>query len=264
VKSGELIPAAYGDHGLDLIGDVDLLLPRSDMNRARRVLSAAGFRQAYFEPAQGELVDRDLADIARIEAVHYEMAPFLKIEPLGQVSPEFAQMARERDRNPVRKHNDELFLVIELDIHHNLAADIEADGFFERSVPSCHGVGRTLSAADHLWCILTRHYAETALHGKRSLRPLAYAAPLISAEQMNWDIVGKVAAELELGATLYYYLATLDRLAPGHVPRELLHGLHPSRSSRARDWGWQLSGTLGLVDPFPVAALARERARAEA
>jgi hypothetical protein len=73
---------------------------------------------------------------------------------------------------------------------------------------------------------------------------------------MNWDVVGKVAAELELGATLYYYLATLDRLAPGYVPGELLHCLHPSRSSRARDWGWQLASTLGLVDPFPLATPA--------
>jgi hypothetical protein len=253
LKSAELVPSAYGPRALGFLVDADLLVPRGGLGEARRVLYAHGFRQAFFDSGTGRLVDRDVRDIAQIEGAHYELAPFCRTEELA-LAPAAADFVRRRSDHPVYVTGGRPVIVLEIDVHHAIASDVEPEPLLERAVPSCHGVGSTLSPADHLWFLLTRHYNEVALHGKTSLRTFAYALPLVASGAVDWVVVSRIAAELSLGPTLYYYLAFLDRLAPGHVPRSLLDELHPCRNPRIRDWGWQLAKLFETTDPFPLEA----------
>jgi hypothetical protein len=254
-KSAELTHAAFDSHSLGLCTDVDILVPRKSVPEARRRLFCMGFRQAHFQRETGELIDFDIEVTAKTDLTHYEL-PFFRLLVEIDLDEEAKAFVKEINDQPLFIVNGKAILIVEVDPHHGISREIKSEPLFERSVPSCHGVGRTFSAADHLWFNLTRLYTEVGIHGKDSFRPIAYTLPVIASDEVDWDVVSQVAAELSLGTSLYYYLQFADWLAPGHVPAELLHSLHPTRSSRLRDWGWQLNKLLDDVDPFPFEELS--------
>lgn len=73
--------------------------------------------------------------------------------------------------------DDRFLLVIEIDVHHGIASDVESESFFERAVPSVHGVASTMSPTDHVWVVTSRLYNEVSLYGMNSLRSFAYVLP---------------------------------------------------------------------------------------
>jgi len=249
-KGGELVARHYGDHSLGLIADLDVLVPRNQIEITKQVLYQLGFRHATFDPVDRCMRDRDCRDVADIELHHYELAPFTKVvrpDDLASV----ADAAAMIDRHPLHVDDQGPLIVLQVDVHHNVAADAETEGFFERAVPSTHGVAETFSHADNVWFNLTRHYNEVALHDQRSLRPFAYTLPEITCGAVDWDVVEKVAAELCLGPTLWYFLAFCSELAPGAVPPTTLDAIDATTTSRVRDWGWQLGKLFDFRETFP-------------
>jgi hypothetical protein len=252
LKSAELIPRAFGVHGLGLLVDVDVMVPRRYLGDVRRVLFSMDMRQAVFDPTTGMLVDRDIAEIGKIESTHYELAPFCLIQEFNP-DDEIAALLMARNDHPIYLVGNKVVVVIEIDVHHGIATDVPSDQFFERAVRSYHGVGFTMCAADHAWFVLTRLYNEVALYQKQSLRAFAYTIPLVATGGIDWGVMSRVADELRLGPTLYYYLKFISWLLPGFVPDSLLELIHPLRNSRVRDWGWQLGKLFGVMEPFPLA-----------
>lgn len=249
-KGSELVWRYFGGRALDVGGDADLLVPRGQIDEAKAVLYGLGFRQAEFDPATGGLVPRDVARVAALEGRHYELAPFVKAVELPQ-EPELVELARARNRAPLHLVGEVAMLVMEIDVHHNVATDTDVSGFFDRAVASSLGVGETLSPADHLWLNLSRYYNEVGIHGLESLRPIAYTLPLLTRDEINWSTVVSSARELALGPTLHYPLDLCARLAPGSVPDDALKGIASSADSRIRDWGWQLGKPFGFHEEFP-------------
>jgi Uncharacterised nucleotidyltransferase len=249
-KSGELLPAAFAPHAVGMSADVDILVPRTAIPEARRILFGMGFQQAEVRTDTGQLVDYDIAILAKVDLTHYEVGAFRSLAELN-FSEEEMEFVKQLEGQPVFVLNNKATMVLEIDLHHGISKEINSEPLFARNVPSCHGVGRTFSPADHVWFNLTRLYTEVGQHGKQSFRPIAYTLPIITSGKVDWDVVSRMAVELSLGASLYYYLQLADWLAPNHVPSEVLYSLHPARSNRLRDWGWQLSRLMGTVDPFP-------------
>ncbi|MDQ3935654.1 MAG: nucleotidyltransferase family protein [Actinomycetota bacterium] len=249
-KGCELIPRHFGGRPLGITADADLLVPRDQIEQARSVLYKLDYRHAWYSAERGALVDTDVAAVAELELSHYELAPFRKLVPLvGLAEPE---APGPPDIHPLDFGPGGAVVAVEIDLHHNVATDADAEPFFERAVPSTHGVGATFSPADHVWFNLSRYYNEVALHDKRSLRPIAYTVPEVASGAVDWDVVERVAGELALGPTLYYYLALCDRLAPGHVPESTLAAVRASTKSRMRDWGWQLGKLFDFEEEFPA------------
>jgi len=249
-KGGELIARHFGGHSPGLVGDVDLLIPRTGIETAKIVLYSLGFRHGYFDESSGSLRDRDIRNVAEIELHHYELAPFTKLSEL-EPDPSLAELAKCHNDNPLFMAGSRPIVVVEIDLHHNVAADIEPEMFFDRAVPSVHSGAETLSAADHVWLNLSSYYNEVALHDKRSLRPLAYTIPEISSSALDWDVVEQMSIELSLGPTLYYYLALFNELVPQRIPARTLEAIRVATKSGVRDWGWQLSKIFDFHERFP-------------
>lgn len=232
--------------------DVDILVRREDVQEAKAVLYRLGYLQSYFDHQTFRLVPRDVQQIGEVEAVHYELAPFRK-GISGDCPDEYREALASRAEAPAYVRDGHLTVVVEIDLHHNVATDTNVEQLFMRAVPSSSFNAQTLSAADHLWLNCARFYNETALFGKRSLRPLAYTAPLLR-ETIDWDVVIGTARDLELSASLYYPLRTLMELTGRQVPAEVLDRVNPRTRLCERDFGWQLGPLFGFVEPFPFGA----------
>ncbi|MEV0633530.1 nucleotidyltransferase family protein [Streptomyces sp. NPDC050619] len=255
-KGGELLPRHFPGHSLGLMGDGDILVPRDRIETVKSVLYGLGFRHAVFDAAQGTVRDRDLCDVAETELRHYELASFVKTVEV--TDPVVLEAARAHHAHPLYALPDRAVILTAIDVHHNVALDADPGPLFDRAVPSCLGVGETLSPADHVWLNLSRYYNEVAIHGACSLRPFAYTIPEIAAGDVAWDVVEQVARELALGPTLSYFLRFCDQVAPGRIPPGTLAAVHQSAGSRVRDWGWQLAKLFDFQEAFPADAFAPE------
>jgi hypothetical protein len=257
LKGAELVRRFRGSSAVDVGGDIDLLVRRGDLDETKAVLYSLGYRQSEFSPESGSLVPRDVAAIGQMEATHYELAPFRKLVPLPPGFP-IERLEAAAINSPVVRVGEAISLVVEIDVHHNVAADTEPEGLFARAVASVWPGAMTLSMADHLWVNLSRNYVETAIHGKCSLRPFAYTLPIIAAEAVDWDMLVSEARALELGPTLYYPLATFARLLPDTIPDEVIERVRRTAPNSPRDWGWQLARPFGFDEKFPSYALGRD------
>lgn len=233
-----------------IMSDVDLLVKRNDVGRAKAELYRLGYRQAAFNRARRRLDEADVAAVADTEAHHYELFPFLRLDPI-RLDDDARALLRKRGRLPVVASGGELKVVIGLDVHHGVATDIATEPLMRRSRRSSFPAGRSLSPADHLWLVTARLYNETALHGKRSLRDFAYLVALLTQERIRWDDVLQSAADYEMHAALYYYFMFLSWLAPDTIPLDVLERLSPLHTKRLRDWGWQLGVLFDALDPQP-------------
>jgi hypothetical protein len=160
------------------------------------------------------------------------------------------RLAASWQRRPLWVVGGQPYVVLEVDVHHGLAADIESAPFFQRAVNSIYPNALTLSSGDHLWFTISRYYNEVALHGKRSLRDFAYSAALIHSAP-DWDRVLTAASEYSLHPSLYYYLYFLNKITSARVPSEVLNELFPVSKVRLRDWGWQIGKLFDGVEPWP-------------
>lgn len=251
-KGAELVPRFFRGHAIGLMRDLDFLVARDQLARAKRTLFTLGFRQARFDPETGELTEHDPIEVAEVESNHYELVAFVQPRTRPDLDADEKQLAAQVAAPPLWVHDGRVTVVVEIDLHHQVAVDIPSKGFFSRSIPSAHGFGLAMSDTDHLWVIASRYYVEVAQHGKRKLRDLAYLAPLLARCEIDWDLVLTVCEEYKLHSSLYYHLAFLDALLGGVVPEAYLAKLEPRGDRRLRDWGWQLAPLFDFIDPMPL------------
>jgi hypothetical protein len=235
-----------GPRALGAMGDVDVLVRRGDVVRIIPLLYRAGYAPGRFEDGAYSL--RDVQEIGAHEAEHYELSPYNRPVRLALDAAVLAAGQGLR-RSVLHITPTEVWVRLEVDVHHAVASDIESEGFFARAVGPPER--RTFSDADHLWFGLSRLYTEVALYGKTSLRDLAYLGPLVARGDVDWAVITSAAADYELRPAIYYFLAVLDQLAGCVVPPTTMAELNPARGLRHRDWGWQISKLLGGVDPPP-------------
>jgi hypothetical protein len=255
-KGAELLERYYRPHGLSFAVDYDVLVERESLVEAQRILFGLGYRPAVYRRGEG-LVDRDIGAIATIESGHYQLPSFMRVaEPdLDRDIVELARELGETGDGPLIRDDDRLVVVVECDVHHRVAADVDTGPLFERAVPSALGAGSTLGPADHLWFTLSRLYVEVALHRKRSLRDFAYLLPLVAEGGVDWSVVLESGVETELRPHLFYFLSFMRELLGGGVPAEVLDALEPTRGGRDHDWGWQLGKLFSTVEPSPLPAI---------
>jgi hypothetical protein len=253
-KGVDLTPRYFADGSPSAMNDVDLLVRRDEIGRARTALLGLGFRQAYFDETRGALVDADIADIAEVERVHYELYPFRRILPIDFESGIAAELRTSPAKQPLLFDDDGgAWFIDEIDLHHSVALDVDPQPLFARARASVVPGALALDAADQLWLITSRCYNEVALHGKRSLRDFAYMLGMLRHESIDWDRVLAVACEYEMRPALYYYLRFADSLFSNPVVDPAIWSrLDPRQGSRARDWGWQLACLFETLDPFPA------------
>lgn len=251
IKGAEHIDALFQGKPISLIFDVDILIPYSEIELTKVALHSIGYRQSVFDDENNQYIDRDLKTIAKMELDHYELAPFSKAIPFD-LSVAERELIGESNFYPIRFIDDIPVVIIDIDIHHKVAYDVESEILFSRACKSKTGVGGTLSPEDHLWITCSRYYTEVAQHGKRSLRDLAYITAMLQIENFDWDYVLTVAKEYDIYASLYYLLSFIKSINPrANIPDNILQQLAPTNGKRMRDWGWQLGVLFDRVEPCP-------------
>lgn len=253
MKGAEIVERFFGGHGLTFLNDVDLLVARDDIQAIKRILYANGYAQHLFNRDRQALLPRDVREIAEIEAAHYELAPFNRLEEI-ELDDDEAAFVRAWDWHPVWAVGQRFFVVAEFDVHYAVAFDVPGEEFFPRCVPSALGAGRSMSLADQLWFVTSRFYNEVGASGKATLRDIAYLTAVLAGGGIDWDVVVDAAERYDLRPSLYYYFCFADWLAGGGVlPSWVVQRLRPSLGARGRDWGWQLAKLIGSDETFSPA-----------
>jgi Uncharacterised nucleotidyltransferase len=252
-KGGEISARWFNRRGLGFYNDLDLLVPSASLARIKRHLIRSGYFQGVYDPIHHTLVDRDLGVVARIESTHYELAPFNKLQPMHG-SPVALSLAAAWKQHPLWVEEGRCRVVVEFDIHNQVALDISSPPLFQRAVPSAVSGALTLSPADHLWFTLSRYYNEVGLHGKSSLRDLVFAAMILRSDNLDWEVVLRNVCDLDIRPSVYYWLRFLADLIPTSVPNEVLSALDPRNGSRSRDWGWQFGKLFDSLEEVPALA----------
>ncbi|WFU25165.1 nucleotidyltransferase family protein [Bradyrhizobium sp. CB1717] len=246
-KGAALTDRWYG-RPLGCMADVDLLVHKDAVIATIKILYDLGYRPSEFHGDHGVLRLRSQAEILHHEAQHYELVPYNRLEPIELSGAEISAIQGVH-RHAIRLIDGRPQVLMEVDLHHGVATDMDCDFFFDRAVTGPHG--RTFSDSDHLWFGLSRLYAEVALYGKQSLRDFGYLAPLLTRGSLDWSLIANMAAEHELRPALFYFLSFLDDLAGHVVDPSVLDALSPRRGLRYRDWGWQLGKLFDTVEPPP-------------
>jgi Uncharacterised nucleotidyltransferase len=230
------------------MADVDLLVHKDAVIATIEILYDLGYKPSEFNNDHSALRLRSQSEILYHEAKHYELVPYNRLEPIELSGAEISAI-QDTHRHAIRLIDGRPQVLMEVDIHHGVATDMDCDFFFGRAVTG--PLGSTFSDSDHLWFGLSRLYAEVALHGKKSLRDFGYLAPLLTRGSVDWSLITSMAAAHELRPALFYFLSFLDDLAGHVIDRGVLDALSPQRGLRYRDWGWQLGKLFDTVEPPP-------------
>jgi hypothetical protein len=258
-KGVEFLLSCFEARSVGMLFDVDLLVAREDIEEVKAILHGMGLRQSIFSREQETLVGRDVADTARLESSHYELAPFSQMFHLD-LSDDELEVARSWNQHPVYIiGKNQAVAVVEVDIHHRVALDIESKPLFARGTASAMQPAMTLSSGDLIWFTVSRFYTEVALNAKRSLRDFAYVAEFIRTREVDWDVVQGAAIEYDIAPSLFYFLSFVARFDGVHVPDAVLEQLNPIGKGRLRDWGWQLGCLFEFVERYPLHGLAPQR-----
>ncbi|WP_203072154.1 nucleotidyltransferase family protein [Falsiroseomonas ponticola] len=241
-----------------MAADLDILLPRSLVEEAKCALYALGYRQMIFDRQARMLIRRDVQEIAALEAQHYELVAFNRQVDFALTDAE-RQAASDFCKMPLWVFADAAALVLEVDLHHGIASDVDCEALLARRVVR-QGLP-TLCDADHLWFGLARYYNEVAIHGKRSLRDLAYLAPLVRFGEVDWGVFAQQTNDTMTHAPVSHLLGFLNALSGDSVPSEVFAAIKPTDDNRFRDWGSLLPQLFGMQDKVPAAIAERLEAR---
>ncbi|HTU45724.1 MAG TPA: nucleotidyltransferase family protein [Bryobacteraceae bacterium] len=254
---GAEIHLRYFDYALGGMGDVDILVRRSQIEAARAELHGLGYRHGRLNREghpdwMAEIHWFSPQEIAAHEADHYELAQLMRVERFHVSVREAALLRLQRVRLPVLRESDGGWLLgVCVDLHHGVAANLPSEPFFAAADPGTCGAALSMTATDLVWSTTSRYYIEVAAEAKRSLRDLAYVIAALG-DAIDWTRVERLAVDYELGASLYYPLAFLRRAFGAAVPDAVLEASSPLKTPRGRDWGWQLGVLFDFMEPWPL------------
>lgn len=231
---------AASPHGGEAIAnDVDILIPRLSVAPARSALERMGFSQHVVSHAGQIQLVADEA-IKTFEATHYELFPFTKVIRAPQID----HLARGIDdlglTHPFVVEDGQVYVAVELDIHHNLSHGIDASRVLD-AVCDIEMDGHNLSQLDwetHIWFVAARVYHEVMVLSSRKLRPLVDIGRILSFATLDWKRVIEVSKDYALSPSLYYPLCWISEQLPGTVPEGILSTLDSDRAAQGlHDFG---------------------------
>lgn len=249
-KGVELLERYFHARALSLISDLDILVPPADIAKTKEALRNLGYDQSDFDSRRGVMLRRTDAEISQYEENSNEVFMFSKIVDLPAALPETISDIVSNFPNPVFHVDGKHLLILSVDVHHTLSRNLDMADVYSRSVPSIHGIGKTLSPSDHFWFTALKYYLEVGVHGEgKNLRTLAYLCAMLRSG-VSWPVVIEQVKKLRSETALYYVTTFLAKLHGTEIPSILNHA-DPRDHSRVRDWGWQMPKLFGFMDRLP-------------
>lgn len=203
--------ALYGSFGLRKYADIDLLIEKSELSRAKKVLQALGYKQGAYKKDEEELrfIEAPRSEVLRREIYTHETEPFRKVDQSGETV--------EIDINFIP-----YWLGSENQSQRHLAAaGVLLRGSHRVSCPggfiTCLNAEAALvHAACHLHSEATlflQHDQETKAGAEIALYRLVDAA-LLASKVVDWRAVRALSIEIDRLHSLEYTMVLLRELFP--------------------------------------------------
>jgi len=187
-------------------------------------------------------------DIQSFETTHYELFPFTRIVKTSKIDHLAPAINDLGLGHPFVVENSEVYVAIELDIHHNLSHGINA-GAVLNCVCNTTLMGKPVPQLDwetHVWFVAARVYHEVMVLSSKKLRPLVDLGRTLSNCHLEWDRIIGYSNTYALSPSLYYPLCFLSELLPGTVPVRVLDILDADRERQGlHDFGDFIPKMLG-------------------
>ncbi len=193
LKGAALVDEAYQHPGLRPMGDLDLLVPRADLERAHEALGALGYA------VRGRPRLRDEA--AWVASMHHHL-PLVRAG--GSVT---------------------------VELHYRLFVDpagIDHDALWARAVPSALHPPHLLPAPEDLLLHVAVHFVlDRTRRGPSALRQVADLVRISRRWDLDWGVLVDRAREAQVADRLFLALNTAALLVAGVAPPDVLAELAP-------------------------------------
>lgn len=126
--------ACYEDPAMRSGADLDFCVWPKDVPQAKEILSSLGFRAMEYLPAERRFEPADPKARAELEAGHYELGFWVRIERFRSLTAktlEGFRLGAPLLAAASRIEGDDVLVPVIVDIHHALSLDIPADGVME-------------------------------------------------------------------------------------------------------------------------------------
>lgn len=239
--------AASPHGGGAIFNDIDILIPRNSVEAARTALAELGYSQNIVSHGGAvQLISGEA--IQSFEVTHYELFPFTRIVRTPEVD-YLAQAINDLGlSHPFIVEKEQVYVAIELDIHHNLSLGIEADAVLAcvREAECCGSVFSQLDWETHVWFVAARLYHEVMVLSAQKMRPLVDIGRVLAFAELDWERVMNISKTYALSPSLYYPLCWLSEQLPGTVPGDILRALDSDRVAQGlHDFGDFIPKMLG-------------------
>ena len=247
VKGAELVEWLLDGQAVSTQTDVDILVPREQIEQTRAILLGLGYAHGEYDFADEAIAELDADAIAAYEAQHIELYPLCRVVPFKAEIPGVSE-ANKADLLPFFWSRRGGVFLEALDVHHTLLLGSDAAPLFDRAVPSRFVGAKTLSATDHFWTTAVRFYLEAGpSDDAANIRDLAYLMLLLRRESIDWDLVIDAIEHYDIRPTLFYTLRVLDSLGAS-ISAFVFERLHVHRGSVRLDHGCRATRALGWVE----------------
>jgi hypothetical protein len=227
LKGAALLETVYAHPGLRPMGDLDLLVPRADVERAHVSMLALGYA------VRGARLGRD--DEWWLSARHHHL-PLVKAEGTVMV-----------------------------ELHHQLLVDrpeFDVAALWERSVPGNRPPTHRLPAAEDLLLHVAGHFALDRMNrGESSLGQLGDVVRIAHGLPIDWEALVARARDNALADRLFLALDAAALLGVPAAPPEVLASLVPASYTPRRGEQFVRHRVLNVGKSFPLEQLAGGRRR---
>lgn len=240
LKGVQLQAALYPATCRHLANDVDVLVRPEALALTGDVLRELGYARTSRIGDRYIAVDQSTID--DFERDHYELFPFTKLVPAswpGGIGND--DLVALGITHPTLVDGDELYVAVELDVHHNLAPGLDLDDVWHRPMEFTIGgrLHRGVSVDVLAWFLPARFYHEVMVSGRRSGKALADLALLFASEPIDMAVVLRCAERYALAPSLFYVYAFLDEVGAVDLGPAVLDALADllGRHRSRHDWG---------------------------
>ena len=218
-----------------IFNDVDMMIGRSDIEQSKKILTSTGFSQNVIShDGRIQLIPNE--SILKFESTHYELFPFTKIVRASQLDLYQDTIRDFGFDHPFIIEDGNVYVAIELDIHHNLSNSMDPQEIIDSSkTGEVFGLSaRYLDWETHIWFVSARVYHEVMILDSHKLRPLVEVGQIVSTQPIDWNKVLEVSKKYNLSAGLYYVFSFLCDSFSVNIPADTISSLNECRQNQGR------------------------------
>ncbi len=227
-----------------VMADLDLLVQAAQLEEAKSVLAQLGYMQGRLDRSRCVLTPFTRTDFLGSDKAHYEIPIFRKIVRTPELD-DLGKFLTEQWRNNFFHIGSAAYLLLEVDVHHNILKQFSAVRLWERPrVVYRHGQEVFALSPENLLLMLAfRCYLESVTI-KFNVHPVHLFLDILAvvvrfSPEIDWDDVERQAAKHGLLAPVYYVVRHAnDFLGGDRIPASYLTRWHPRRRGNDRAWDY--------------------------